>query len=183
MIRTLQLAAEAYGFDLSTPFEQMPRKTQNLILYGPESGGRNAADFWDLCLFATERWTTARPRLIATGCWITCRLPNVRCATANGSSGKPGSQGQRHVHRRFHGAAGGARGRGRGANQTVEREERIAGRIMKEIAERLGFLNAVGLGYISLGRSAATLSRRRRSAHSSGHANRLEAARRAVRAR
>ena len=39
-----------------------------------------------------------------------------------------------------------------------EREERIAGRIRKEIAERLGFLNAVGLGYISLNRSAATLS-------------------------
>src|ERR1700729_4064133 len=38
------------------------------------------------------------------------------------------------------------------------REERIAGRILKEIAERLGFLNAVGLGYISLSRSAATLS-------------------------
>src|SRR6201999_114164 len=34
----------------------------------------------------------------------------------------------------------------------------IAGRILKEIAERLGFLNAVGLGYISLSRSAATLS-------------------------
>ncbi len=39
-----------------------------------------------------------------------------------------------------------------------EREEKIAGRILKEIAERLGFLNAVGLGYISLNRSAATLS-------------------------
>jgi excinuclease ABC subunit A len=39
-----------------------------------------------------------------------------------------------------------------------EREEHIAGRIRKEITERLGFLNAVGLGYISLNRSAATLS-------------------------
>jgi excinuclease ABC subunit A len=39
-----------------------------------------------------------------------------------------------------------------------EREDRIAGRILKEIAERLGFLNGVGLGYISLNRSAATLS-------------------------
>src|SRR6516225_6993029 len=34
----------------------------------------------------------------------------------------------------------------------------IAGRIMHEIVERLQFLNAVGLGYISLDRSAATLS-------------------------
>src|SRR5436305_9204880 len=38
------------------------------------------------------------------------------------------------------------------------REELIAGRIMHEVVERLQFLNEVGLGYISLSRSAATLS-------------------------
>ncbi len=39
-----------------------------------------------------------------------------------------------------------------------EREQKIAGRILREVAERLQFLNAVGLGYISLDRSAMTLS-------------------------
>src|SRR5207237_3260258 len=34
----------------------------------------------------------------------------------------------------------------------------IAGRVMHEVVERLQVLNAVGLGYISLDRSAATLS-------------------------
>ena len=38
------------------------------------------------------------------------------------------------------------------------REAAIAGRVMHEIVERLQFLDAVGLGYISLDRSAATLS-------------------------
>src|SRR5260370_42614359 len=38
------------------------------------------------------------------------------------------------------------------------REQTIAGRIMHEITERLQFLHNVGLGYLSLGRSAATLS-------------------------
>src|SRR5207253_6689620 len=38
------------------------------------------------------------------------------------------------------------------------REEIIAGRLVHEIVERLEFLNAVGLDYISLERSAATLS-------------------------
>jgi excinuclease ABC subunit A len=38
------------------------------------------------------------------------------------------------------------------------REEAIAGRVLREVAERLRFLNDVGLGYISLDRSAATLS-------------------------
>jgi excinuclease ABC subunit A len=39
-----------------------------------------------------------------------------------------------------------------------EREKTIASRIIKEIRERLGFLNDVGLGYLSLARSSATLS-------------------------
>jgi excinuclease ABC subunit A len=38
------------------------------------------------------------------------------------------------------------------------REQLIAGRIVHEIIERLQFLNQVGLGYIALARSAATLS-------------------------
>src|SRR5438552_12007332 len=38
------------------------------------------------------------------------------------------------------------------------RDALIAGRVMHEVVERVQFLNAVGLGYISLDRSAATLS-------------------------
>jgi excinuclease ABC subunit A len=38
------------------------------------------------------------------------------------------------------------------------REELIAGRLQREIIERLEFLNAVGLDYLSLDRSAATIS-------------------------
>ena len=37
---TLELAAYAHGFDLATPFENFPRRMQNLILYGnPPDGG------------------------------------------------------------------------------------------------------------------------------------------------
>jgi excinuclease ABC subunit A len=39
-----------------------------------------------------------------------------------------------------------------------DRENQIAGRILEEIQNRLQFLGAVGLGYLSLDRSAATLS-------------------------
>jgi excinuclease ABC subunit A len=42
--------------------------------------------------------------------------------------------------------------------QLNERELKIAGRILEEIIERLQFLEAVGLNYLSLDRSAATLS-------------------------
>ncbi len=39
-----------------------------------------------------------------------------------------------------------------------EREHRIADRVLKEIRERLGFLNSVGLEYLTLSRAAGTLS-------------------------
>ena len=39
-----------------------------------------------------------------------------------------------------------------------DKEEQIANQILKEIKQRLSFLNNVGLGYLSLSRSAATLS-------------------------
>nr|MDP9361683.1 excinuclease ABC subunit UvrA [Acidobacteriota bacterium] len=38
------------------------------------------------------------------------------------------------------------------------REEQIAGKILKEVRDRLGFLCAVGVGYLMLDRNAATLS-------------------------
>ena len=38
------------------------------------------------------------------------------------------------------------------------RDEKIAGLVLKEINGRVGFLDAVGLGYLTLGRSSATLS-------------------------
>ena len=40
----------------------------------------------------------------------------------------------------------------------TEREEKVAGRVVGEILERVRFLMAVGLGYLSLDRAAATLS-------------------------
>ncbi|QQS42391.1 MAG: excinuclease ABC subunit UvrA [Acidobacteriota bacterium] len=39
-----------------------------------------------------------------------------------------------------------------------EREEKIAGLVLKEIVDRLQFLDAVGLGYLTLDRGSATLS-------------------------
>ncbi|MDR1546130.1 MAG: excinuclease ABC subunit UvrA [Deltaproteobacteria bacterium] len=39
-----------------------------------------------------------------------------------------------------------------------ERDQTVARRIVKEIRDRLGFLNDVGLGYLSLNRSSSTLS-------------------------
>ena len=42
--------------------------------------------------------------------------------------------------------------------ELTDREELIAGRVLREIRERLRFLHDVGVGYLTLNRSAATLS-------------------------
>ena len=62
------------------------------------------------------------------------------------------------------------------------REELVARRILHEISERLEFLTAVGLGYLSLDRSALVALQRRKPAHPAGHADWLQVARRALRA-
>ncbi|MGA7992097.1 MAG: excinuclease ABC subunit UvrA [Thermoanaerobaculia bacterium] len=45
-----------------------------------------------------------------------------------------------------------------GKLKPTPRELEIAGKILKEIRDRLGFLNDVGIGYLSLARASATLS-------------------------
>ena len=40
----MRLAAAAYKFDLDAPFEQLSRKTQNLILHGNPADGKNSKE-------------------------------------------------------------------------------------------------------------------------------------------
>src|SRR5690606_8598879 len=40
----------------------------------------------------------------------------------------------------------------------VPKKQEIAGRLIKEIRDRLGFLTSVGIGYLTLARSSGTLS-------------------------
>ena len=159
MIRILQLAAQAYGFDLSTPFEQLPRKTQNLILYGPEQADKKRGGF--LGVFAYLRQGMEDSSSEGYREWLLDHMSATTCPACQGKRLRAESLAVKvngmsiadftalPVSRAVEAAA---------QIKLSEREEKIAGRILKEIAERLGFLNAVGLGYISLNRSAATLS-------------------------
>ncbi len=159
LIHILQLAAEAYGFSLTTPFEQFPRKTQNLILYGPEPGEKKKGGF--LGVFAYLRQAMEDSSSEGYRDWLLDHMSATTCPACHGQRLRPESLAVKvsgmsiaeftalPVSRAVEAAA---------QIKLSDREERIAGRILKEIAERLGFLNAVGLGYISLNRSAATLS-------------------------
>jgi excinuclease ABC subunit A len=159
LIRTLQLAAQAYGFDLSVPFETLPRKTQNLILYGPDTSEKKRGGF--LGVFHYLRQAMEESSSEAYRDWLLDHMSATTCPACHGKRLRPESLAVKvngmsiadftalPVSRAVEAAA---------QIKLSAREDRIAGRILKEIAERLGFLNAVGLGYISLSRSAATLS-------------------------
>ncbi|HEX3724543.1 MAG TPA: excinuclease ABC subunit UvrA, partial [Nitrolancea sp.] len=158
LIRMLQLAAQAYGFDLSTPFEQLPRKTQNLILYGPE-GTEKKRGFLGVFHYLRQAMEESSSETYRD--WLLDHMSATTCPACHGKRLRPESLAVKvnamsiadftalPVARAVEAAA---------KIKLNEREGRIAGRILKEVAERLGFLNAVGLGYISLNRSASTLS-------------------------
>ncbi len=160
LIHSLQLAAAAYGFDLGKPFEQLSRKTQNLILYGPEQGEKKKRGGF-LGVFAYLRQNMEDSTSEGYRQWLLDHMSATKCPACEGRRLRRESLGVKvngmsiadftalPVSRAVTAAA---------KIKLNEREQKIAGRILREVAERLGFLNAVGLGYISLDRSAMTLS-------------------------
>jgi excinuclease ABC subunit A len=158
LVRMLQITGSAHGIDLTTPFEKLPEKVQNLLLYG-EAGRSGKTGFGGILAYlkrAVEESTSEGYRdflmdyMSATKCPV-CHGQRLRqeslAVTVNGVSIAEFTA--MPVARALEAAR---------KIQLSGREAIIAGRIVKEIAERLQFLNAVGLGYISLDRSAGTLS-------------------------
>ncbi|HLH05836.1 MAG TPA: excinuclease ABC subunit UvrA [Terriglobales bacterium] len=155
----VELAAAAYGIKLSTPLEKLPVKQQNLLFYGPEAGESKKVGFRGILEYLKQQMDessseTYREYLLDYMSATTCpacygkRLrPESLAVKINGMSiadftALPVSRAVESVQQ----------------IKLNEREENIAGRVVREIGERLGFLNTVGLGYISLDHSAATLS-------------------------
>ena len=158
LVHMLQIAATAHGLDLSTPFEKFPEKVQNLLLFG-EAGKGGKTGFSGILAYlkrVLEESTSEGYRdflldyMSATEC-PACHGQRLRAESlavkVNGLSIADFTE--LPVSRSLELAK---------KIQLTGREAAIAGRVVHEIVERLQFLNAVGLGYISLDRSAATLS-------------------------
>jgi excinuclease ABC subunit A len=168
LIRSL---AEHYGFDVETPFEQLPEKIRKVVLFG---SGEESIEF---AYFdgrgGMTRARTASRASSRTWSGATARPSPARCATSSPSTSAPiparpaGHAPQRGGAPRVRRRAGprgshGDRGRrGAGLLQQLElpgwRGE-VARKIVKEINDRLRFLVDVGLDYLTLDRSAETLS-------------------------
>ena len=158
LIHQLQITAQAHGFDLSTPFEKLPDRIQTLVLYGePERGAKTG--FRGVLAYlkgALEESTsdTYREHLLDY-------MSATVCPACGGKRLRPESLAVRvnGISIADFTALSVARALETAKKiQLQGRDAIIAGRIVHEIVERLQFLNAVGLNYISLDRSAATLS-------------------------
>jgi excinuclease ABC subunit A len=157
--RMVQIVAAAHKIDLATPFEQLPAKTQNLLLFGPDEKEAPRLGFRGVLGFLKQNMEEATSEGYRE--WLLGYMSATTCPVCHGQRLRPESLGVRinglsiaeftalSVARAVEAA---------GRIRLNDRERAIAGRVLHEISERLQFLNAVGLGYISLDRSAATLS-------------------------
>jgi len=170
--RTLELAAYAHGFDLNQPFEKLPRRVQNLILYGnPPSNasgngrGRGGAvkglRFPGVFSFLERSFEESNSDSYRE--WMTQYMSPVPCSACGERRLRPESLAVKIAGWSIADFTALAISEARPAvdkilKQLTSRQREIAGRALGEIAERLDFLLAVGLSYLSLNRSAATLS-------------------------
>ncbi len=163
--------AQHYGFSLDTPFKDLPEKIRHILLYGtggeklPMSYTREYGSGTHYTAFEGVLNNMQRRYNETSSDWAREELEQymsqVNCPECHGRRLKPESLAV---------TVGGLNIMDlcdktveemllfMDALQLTERERFIGHRILKEIKERLGFLNSVGLGYLTLGRGAATLS-------------------------
>ena len=167
----LEALAEKYEFSMDTPVGQLPRKALDVLLYGTkgekltlryEREGRSStysAPFEGIVTSLERRYKeTNSPGMREE---YEGYMSNIPCPDCGGQRLKPTSLGV---------TVGGMniaqlselsvrKAREFCAGLTLSEKERmIAGQILKEIDNRLGFLCDVGLEYLTLSRSAGTLS-------------------------
>jgi excinuclease ABC subunit A len=168
----LKSLSEHYKFDLETPWEDLPPKTQEVILRGSartEIEFRYMNDRGDVVVRKhpfegilhnmERRYRETESNSVREE--LSKYIANKSCTSCSGSRLR---QEARHVfvdNRNLPAIAeqsiGDALAFFEGLNLTGQRGQ-IAEKILKEIIERLGFLVNVGLNYLSLSRSAETLS-------------------------
>jgi excinuclease ABC subunit A len=145
-------AARRQKIDLARPLVELPAKAQDYLLFGGNNGFAGVLRLMD------EKFEEATD---VYRDWLTDYMSPITCPDCRGKRLKPGSLAVKVKNLSIADftampvtrALAAVRGW-----EFNERETQIAGRIVHEIRSRLEFLLAVGLDYLSLERSAATLS-------------------------
>lgn len=167
----LAALAKHYSFSLTTPFNKLPQKAKDVILYGtgrqeiqftyerrrrrlefakpyegivPQLASRYKETASGVIREDLDQYINVQPCSECHGARLSPAPLSVRIG--NWNIFEMTSLGIEHLAREL-------------TNIPFSSQETfIAGPILKEIGERLAFLNGVGLGYLSLSRNASTLS-------------------------
>ena len=171
--QTLQALAAHYKFDLTKPWNKLPENIHDIILYG--TGDEEIQFLYDdgMRTYKTKKtFEGVIPNLDrryreTDSAWVREEIARFQsaapCPDCGGKRLKPqalavkiagldiSQAGEFSIRK-----AGDWFG---GVNKTLTKQQKeIAARILKEINDRLNFLNDVGLDYLSLGRASGTLS-------------------------
>jgi excinuclease ABC subunit A len=172
-MQVLGSLAREFGFSLDTPWNQLPEEIRRIILYGTEGrpvtltfvDGRKSYDVRKP--FEGVIGNLNRRMLQTESAWMREELSKYQsaapCETCGGArlrpeplavkiAGEDISQATRRSVR--HALAWFSTLH----EKLTPQQNEIARAILKEINERLGFLNNVGLDYLDLGRTSGTLS-------------------------
>ena len=171
--QTLQSLSRHYGFSMDKPWRDLPEKSQAVILRG--SGGEKIKFTYDdnaRTYETTKAFEGVLPNLErrwreTDSAWVREELGRFQsetpCEACGGKRLKPEALAVKiagediaevswlsikHAHEWFAALDG----------QLTEKQMEIARRILKEITDRLRFLNNVGLDYLNLSRASGTLS-------------------------
>ncbi|HMH05848.1 MAG TPA: excinuclease ABC subunit UvrA, partial [Terriglobales bacterium] len=158
LIHQVQITAAAHRFDLATAFEKLPEKVQNLLLYG-EAGKNGKTGFRGILGYLKQMVEESTSDTYRE--FLLDYMSATTCAACEGKRLRPESLAVKVNAMSIADFTALPVSRALGTARKIKlngREAMIAGRIVHEIVERLQFLDAVGLGYISLERSASTLS-------------------------
>jgi excinuclease ABC subunit A len=159
LLKLINLAADRYDIDLKKPFEDLPPKQQHILVYGPPKGEAPRTGFHGILAYLRDSIDEARSDgyreymmnfMSATPCPV-CRGKRLRPESLAVKIG--GLSISDFTDLPLNKALSAA------INLSfTAREALVAERIRREVVERLEFLCAVGLSYLSLSRNAATLS-------------------------
>jgi excinuclease ABC subunit A len=169
-LRQIHTVARHYRFKLTTPWEKLPEKARNCILYGTEEkikfewGGDESAyeyssKYEGIVPMLQRRYKESDSDDLREE--IERFMTPKKCPVCEGKRLKPEALSVTVANRFIDQIVSLQLRDADEFFKTVHlsaREEAIAGKILKEVKDRLGFLNAVGVGYLTLDRNAATLS-------------------------
>ncbi len=170
--RLLEATCEEYGIDPDRPWRKLTKKQQKLLLYGTGAGrvhvkyknryGRQRsynAQYEGIVPYLQRRHVDSESDTQREQ--IEGYMREVPCTDCGGARLKPLSLGvtiDGYAISDVSGMSIGEAAKVLDSLELSERDRMIAERVIKEINARMGFLLDVGLDYLTLGRSAATLA-------------------------